>query len=155
MPRYLKISRAFHLGEGVSRAYFGAVVASRAGFYLVVGPNAMRAGLEMRGGRLGSLVADFIERRLAPLDFAPGVAVTDLADLPTGVTGHPDWPVREQEGAVIVVPREAVRSVRYSFWKWGIYLCTETMDIRVEPPLFGRKKVFAFLRDKGWAIEGL
>jgi hypothetical protein len=54
-----------------------------------------------------------------------------------------------------VVPRAAVRSVRYSFWKWALYLRTEMMDIRLEPPLFGRKKVFAFLRDAGWEIEGL
>jgi hypothetical protein len=149
MAKYLKISRAFHLGEAVTRAYFGDVVASRAGFYLVLGGGAFGST------PLGALAADVIERWLGPLRLAPGVVVTDLARLPEAVTGHPDWPARQEEGPVVVVPREAVRSVHYSFWKWGIYLRTETMDIRLEPPWFGRKKVFAFLREAGWEVEGL
>jgi hypothetical protein len=153
MTTYRKISRAFHLGTGPARAYSGAVVASAGALYLVVGENAMRAGLTMRGGRLGALVADFIERRLAPLRFAPGVEVTDLAALPPEVTAHPDWPVRQEEGPVVVVPRGAVSSARYDFWKWGIYFRTAAMEIRVEPPLFGRKKMFAFLREAGWEVE--
>jgi hypothetical protein len=148
MAKYLKISKAFHLGEAVTRACFGTVVASRAGFYLVVDGSAFGATA------LGALTAVVIEQFLGPLQLAPGVVVTDLAELPVEVTGHPDWPVRQEEGPVTVLPRMAIRAVRYSFWKWGIYLCTETTDIRIEPPLFGRRKVFGFLREAGWEVEG-
>jgi hypothetical protein len=153
MQEYMKISRAFHLGTGISRAFSGAVVACARGFYLVVGENAMRSGFVHGGGPVGALVADFIERRLTPPEFAPGVVVMDLADLPPDVSGHPDWPVRADQGPVIVVPRAAVQSLRYSFWKWGIFVRTATLEIRFEPPLFGRKKMFAFLREAGWEGE--
>jgi hypothetical protein len=149
MTKYLKISGAFHLGEAVTRGCFGTVVASRAGFYLVVSGSAVGSTV------LGALAAEVIESFLGPLRLAPGVVVTDLAELSADVTGHPDWPVRQEEGPVIVVPRKAIRSVHYCFWKWGIYLRTATMDIRIEPPLFGRKKVFAFLREAGWEVEDL
>jgi hypothetical protein len=149
MAKYLKIGKAFHLGEAVTRACFGTVVASRAGFYLVVSGGGFGAT------PLGALAAEVIEHFLKPIEFAPGVVVTDLAELSEDVTGHPDWPVLAEEGPVIVVPRKAIRAIRYSFWKWRIYLCTETMDIGIEPPLFGRKKVFAFLREAGWEVEGL
>ncbi len=149
MARYLKIGSAFHLGESVTRGCNGAVVASREGFYLVVSGSGFGAT------PLGALAAAVIEHFLKPIDFAPGVRVTDLAELPEEVTGDPDWPVRATEGPVIVVPRKAIRAIRYSFWKWRIYLCTETMDVGIEPPLFGRKKVFAFLRESGWEVEGV
>jgi hypothetical protein len=149
MATYLKIGKAFHLGEVVTRGCFGAAVASRAGFYLVVSGGGFGAT------PLGALAAEVIEHFLTPIEFAPGVAVTDLAELPEDVTGHPDWPARAEQGSVIVVPRKAIRAIRYSFWKWRIYLCTETMDIGLEPPLFGRRKVFAFLREAGWEVEGL
>jgi len=149
IAKYLKIGKAFHLGEAVTRAFFGAAVASHESFYLVV------SGSGFGVTPLGALAADVIEQFLKPIEFAPGVRVSDLARLLEEVTGDPDWPLRAHEGLVIVVPREAVRAVRYSFWKWRIYLCTETMDIGIEPPLFGRKQVFAFLRDRGWNVEGL
>jgi hypothetical protein len=155
MTRYLKISRAFHLGEGIGRAFSGPVVASAEAFYLVPQDNAMRSGFIHGGGPLGALVADFIERRRGPIDLGRDVVVTELPDLPLAVTGDPDWPIRADEGAVLVVPRPAVKSMRYSFWKWGIYVCTTALDIRIEPPFFGRKKVFAFLREAGWDVENM
>jgi hypothetical protein len=149
MAEYMKIGKAFHLGEAVTRGCFGAVVASRSGFYLQLGGSAFGAT------PIGALVADAIESWLGPLRLAPGVVVTDLAEPPARITDHPDWPIREEDGPILVVPRDVIRSVRYSFWKWGIYLRTETLDIRIEPPLFGRKKVFAFLQEAGWEVEGL
>ena len=154
MPKYLKISRAFHLGKGISRAYSGGVVASDEAFFFVVGENALRAGFVHGGGAIGALVADLLERRLAPLDFGPHIVPTDLGELPESIAGHPDWPIRAKEGPLIVVPRRAVRSIRYSFWKWGIFLDTKTMEIRIEPPFFGRKRMFTFLAEAGWEIEG-
>jgi hypothetical protein len=152
MPKYLKISSAFHLGEGVARAFFGPVVASAEAVYLVVEGSALRGGV-VSGGPLGAWVAGWIERRTFPLKPVPHVVEMDYAELPADVTGHPDWPVSPRHVPVIVVWRQAVKSVGYSFWKWRIYLRSASLDIGIEPPLFGRKKVFAFLREAGWVLE--
>jgi hypothetical protein len=152
MPEYLKIGNAFHLGEGVARAFFGPVVASADAFYLVVQGSALRGGA-VGAGPFGASVADWIERRTFPLQPVPHVVEMDLAELRAAITGHPDWPIKAKEGPVIVVWRQAIKSIGYSFWKWRIYLLTVKLDIGIEPPLFGRKKVWRFLDEAGWEVE--
>ena len=101
------------------------------------------------GGRLlGGLIAGLVTGRArdSPL-LGPDANVeeTDLAELPEEVTDHPDWPLRDREGQMLV--SGGGDPVRPLFvLEVGIFL-QWTGRIRVEPPFFGRKKVLAFLRD--------
>lgn len=153
MPEYLTVGKAFRLGTIAHRNYSGLAVASREAFFLVVGVNAFRAGLGLAGGLLADLagkLTGWSKGRYLPE--SSGVVETDLAELPVDVTGHPDWPVRQEAGPVLVIPRPAVQSVAYSFWKWGVFVRTEAIEIRIEPPFFGRKKMLQGLRELGWEV---
>src|SRR5687768_15168385 len=155
MPRFMQISKAFRIGQSPTKNYSGIAVASADAFFLIVGSNALATGLGLSGGLVGGFLAGVLHKAV-PGRYLPGAASdlteTDLAELPVEVTGHPDWPVKSRKGPVIVVPRPAIRSVRYSFWKWGIFLETKDIEFRLEPPFFGRKKVLAFLREIGWEV---
>ena len=85
-------------------------------------------------------------------DPATGVQETDLSALPDEVTAHPDWPVKQTSGPVIVIPCAAISSVRYSFWQWGIFLQTDGLEFRIEPPFFGREKTLQWLDQAGWNV---
>jgi hypothetical protein len=74
---------------------------------------------------------------------------TDLSKLPPEITQHPEWPLKWKKGRVIVVPREAVDSVRYSFWT-TFDLQTEQQVFRVGLRLLRRRRVLEFLRESGW-----
>jgi hypothetical protein len=155
VPEFMKISRAFRIGKKNSGNYSGIVVASPDAFYLVVGQNAVRAGMVAGGGLLGGLLASYLDKRSGKkslVEASSGVIETDLADLPVDVTGHREWPVKAQEGPVLVVPREAIQSTRYSFWQWGIFLQTKEIEFRIEPPFFGRKRLLNWLREIGWEV---
>jgi hypothetical protein len=80
------------------------------------------------------------------------VIETDLADLPHEITSDPDWPVKQSQGPVLILPRKAIQSIRYSFWQWGIFLQTADLEFRIEPPFFGRTRVLNWLREVGWGI---
>ena len=49
--------------------------------------------------------------------------------------------------------RDAIKTLRYSFWQWGIFLQVEDIEFRIEPPLFGREKVLKWIEDAGWPLE--
>lgn len=156
MTEYLLLSRAFRVGKGVSGNYAGLVVAGRDAFYFVVGPKATHMGMEAGGGVLGALVAAWLKRRSGGTVVAgapSGVSQMDLSELPAEVTTLRDWPVRQKEGPVLVITREAISSIRYSFWQWGIFLEVETLEFRIEPPFFGREKKLRWLEEAGWPLE--
>ncbi|MFM8470644.1 MAG: hypothetical protein ACKODH_11875 [Limisphaerales bacterium] len=152
------VSRAFRIGPDARENRAGLVVASAEAFFLVVGPTATQMGMALSGGALGGVLAAYLAKNSAgkPLsDEVSGVIETDLAELPAAVTTHADWPVRQQSGPVIVIPREAIQCARYSFWKWGIFLPTANVEFRIEPPFFGRERLFQQLASLGWKIEGV
>ena len=155
-PEFVHVSRAFRIGPDASENRAGIVVASAEAFFLVVGMKATHMGMAGAGGAVGGLLAAYLARKSAgkPLcDDASGVIETDLAGLPAEVTTHADWPVRQKSGPVIVIPREVISTVRYSFWKWGIFLQTTGMEFRLEPPFFGRERMLQQLAALGWDIE--
>ena len=156
MTEYLLLSRAFRVGKEMSGNYAGLVVVAREAFYFVVGPKATHMGMEAGGGVVGALVAAWLKRRSSGtvVDGAPsGVSQMDLSELPAEITAQRDWPVKQREGPVLIVTREAIRSVRYSFWQWGIFLQVEDIEFRIEPPFFGREKKLQWLEEAGWPLE--
>jgi hypothetical protein len=159
MDRFRKISgTGFQIGKGGLGAYFGTSVASPDAFFLVLGANAIQLGMVQRGGILGYWLANYLERRSGldtRLQGSKGIILADLADLPVDIIGDPDWPVHQEEGPVLVVPREAIDAIWYSFWKWGIYLRSGEVKIKLEPPWFGRKRLFGWLQAVGWEIDGV
>ena len=157
-PEFLLVSsKGFRIGrKAVSGLYAGLVVASADAFFLVVGQKATHMGMAAGGGVVGELVATVLARRAAGealCEPATGVIETDLAALPAEVTAHRDWPVKQTSGPVLVIPRAAIQSVRYSFWQWGVFLQTEGLEFRIEPPFFGRERLWQTLGEMGWAIE--
>jgi hypothetical protein len=155
MPKYMTISTSgIRIGTRVSGLYSAVTVASAEAIFLVVGRNAARMGMEFGGGALGALLGMALDKfgKKKPLVEASGVVVTTLEDLPEEITGDPGWPIRQDRGPVIVIPREAALSVRYSFWQWGIFVQTEEIEFRIEPPFFGRRQVLDFLRETGWGL---
>lgn len=157
MPAYLTISRAFRIGhDQITGNYSGLVIASADALHLLVGRNAMRMGMEAGGGAVGGLVAALLESRAAgqPLAAtAPRVIETRYDGLPLEVTTDRDWPVKSHEGPVLVILREDVESMRYSFWQWGIFLTVDGLDFRLEPPFFKRQATLDWLREQGWPLE--
>lgn len=155
MPEFMLLSRAFRIGKHISGSYSAQVVASSAALYLVVGQNALKMGLAAAGGAVGGLIAGLMERHRSEQTLAgaaPRVIETDLRELPPAVTAHPDWPVTATAGRVLVIRREDIESIRYSFWEWGIFVVVDGLEFRIEPPMFGRKKKLAWLREAGWAV---
>jgi hypothetical protein len=156
IPNYMKISSTgIRIGKKVSGLHSAVSIASADAFFLVVGKNAFRAGMEIGGGALGALLGIALGRlgkRKPLIEAGSKLVETTVEDLPDDITGDPDWPAGIREGPVIVIPREAVVSVRYSFWQWGIFVQTEKVELRIEPPFFGRRKVLAFLREAGWDL---
>ncbi len=155
MPEYMKISSSgIRIGEKASGLYSAVSIASAEAFFLLIGRNALRMGMEAGGGALGALLGMALDRlrKKQPLVEAGQIVETTFDDLPEEITDHPDWPVRRHDGPVIVIPRDAVLSVRYSFWQWGIFVQTQKVEFRIEPPFFGRKRVLNFLREAGWEL---
>lgn len=112
--------------------------------------------MEAGGGAIGGLVAAWLERRSRENLFSTppgGVVETDLAALPAEITAQRDWPVKLKEGPVLIITRDAIKTLRYSFWQWGIVLQVEDIEFRIEPPLFGREKVLKWLEDADWPLE--
>jgi hypothetical protein len=146
---------------GKPHAYTGMVVASPDAFYIAIDPNTLTGMGAAIGGALGGAIEGMLankkkrgKKKYMPQD-VPLVEEMDLSDLPTEVAEHPEWPVTWTEGPVIVVPREAVQSLRTTWWLGGIELVMEGVAIRVATPIFKRKKMAAYLVDTGWEVAGL
>jgi hypothetical protein len=156
MPKYMKISSSgIRIGKKASGLYSAVSIASAEAFFLVIGKNAIRMGMESGEGALGALLGIALDRlgKKKPLVEADTrVVETSLDKLPEEITRHPDWRIAIKQGPVIVIPRESILSIRYSFWQWGFFVQTEKVEFRIEPPFFGRKKVLNFLRDAGWRL---
>jgi hypothetical protein len=141
LPRFLNIcasARGFNVRSRNARlrqtAVAGMVVASRDAFYFVPDPCVTIEGL------------------FGPSD--PFVEELDLEDLPAEVTADHDWPVTWAEGPVIVVPRQAIQSLRTSLMRGGIELVLLEVRILVFTPLFRRQQIAAYLSALGWDVAG-
>ena len=145
-----------------AHAYPGMAVASPEAFYFAIHLERMQG---MTGAALGGALGGAIEGMLAgkkkrgkkkylPQE-VPLVEEIDLTELPSDVTECPEWPVTWKEGPVIVVPREAVKSLRTRWWMGGIDLEMDGVAIHVTTPFLKRKKMAAYLVNVGWKVTGL
>lgn len=157
VPEFIRMSSAFRIGKANSANFSGMAIASRDAFYLVVGQNAVRMGLELGGGLIGAALGAALERLgvgKADLSEVVGLVETNVADLPAAVVQNPDWPLKSSEPSpVLIIPRRSVRGLRYSFWMWGLFIDVDKIEFRIEPPFFGRQKLLDTLREMGWTFE--
>ncbi len=181
-PRFVNLAgwQGFNIRDNSfwlrQRAYQGLALASPEALYFVIDPQGLHthdaatagaaAGGFAAGGLLGGLAGALLgslmsrwrrgpaEKKYLPVP-VPLVEEMDLTDLPAEITEDPDWPVEWDEGRVIVVPREAVRSLRTSFMTGGIDVGLAGVRIRIFTPLSKRKDMAALLADLGWGVEGL
>ena len=158
-------SRGFNIFKktawGKPHAYTGMVVASPDVFYFAIDPQALTGVGAAMGGALGGAIEGMLaskkkrsKKKYMPQD-VPLVEEMDLTDLPTEVTEHPQWPVTWQEGPLIIVPREAVQSLRTAWWLGGIELVMDSVAIRTATPIFKRKQMAAYLVNAGWEVAGV
>lgn len=139
MPAYMRVGGEVLIGRGLrAKRYFGPVVASSDAFFLCLVSSSLGAMLGLVGAALEALASGKRE-----------IMEGDLSKLPSEITQHPDWPIRWKKGRVIVVPREAVDSIQYSFWA-SSDLQTKQQVFRVNLRLLRRRRVLAFLRESGW-----
>lgn len=153
MPMYLKIGSAFHLGKGLFKGFMGSVIASQDAFYLIANRSAAQTAWSASGGALGGMIGGMIQGRAKQkplLKPSKHIRELDITELPEEIVSHPDWTVKSKSGRVIIVTRKAIRSVHYSYWRWGIFLDTPVVQIPIEPPFFGRQKVLDFLEQADW-----
>ncbi|HBI46530.1 MAG TPA: hypothetical protein DDY78_27300 [Planctomycetales bacterium] len=136
------------------------VVASPDAFFFAIDPKTVTGVGAVIGGALGGAIEGLLaskkkrdKKKYMP-QAVPLVEEMDLTDLSTEVTEHPEWPVTWEEGPVIIVPREAVQSLRTAWWLGGIELVMEGVAIRTATPVFKRKKMAAYLVDAGWEVAG-
>jgi hypothetical protein len=159
--------RGFNIRSKESRLrqkpYPGMVIASKEALYFVVDvqnlPSAAE-GVLGQFGAVGGLVGGMLKGKkkfkgsLLPRP-DPLVEEMDLNDLPEDITSAPDWPVDFETGWALVVPHEAVQSLRTSCLLGGIKVELRDVFILVFTPLFRRKQMAGFLVDMGWEVEGV
>jgi hypothetical protein len=142
LPSFLNIcasTRGFNVRKRNARllqkAFAGMVVASADAFYFVAGP-----GVQGEEGLFGT--SD------------PLVQELDLEELTAEVTGDHGWPVTWKQGPVLVVPRQAVQSLRTSLMLGGIELVLTDVRILVFTPVFRRQQMAGYLQAKSWDVSG-
>ena len=159
--------RGFNIRSKESRVrqkpYPGMVVASKKKLYFVVDVQSLPSpagGVLGQFGAAGGLVSGMLEGKkkfkgsLLPRP-DPRVEEMDLSDLPEDITSHADWPVDFKKGWVLVVPSEAVQSLRTSCLLGGIKVELSDVYILVFTPIFRRKQMAGLLVDMGWDVEGV
>ncbi len=145
MPRFVTLGREFRFN---GNDYRGHVVASPDAFYFVIDPQAMPHA----GGLFGAAFAavrDHFNSKGAETCYT-----RQLSELPAEITSDPDWPVCQTQGAVLVVPREAVSNVRFP-WLWldnRVCISAAEMELSTVFNIFRRGNVRRSLAGIGWAL---
>jgi hypothetical protein len=74
----------------------------------------------------------------------------DLSQLPETVS-HPEWPIRQRTGSVVLLARRAVTRVRIPSWLDNrVYVSTASLEVSVVYNLLRRSKVKRVLAEAGW-----
>lgn len=145
MPRFVTLGREFRFN---GNDYRGHVVASAEAFYFVIDPHGMTYG----GGLLGAAFAAVKEHFNA---LGADTSYTrDLSQLPAAISGDPDWPVRQKQGTMLVVPREAVFKIRFP-WLWldnRVCISADRMEVSAVFNILRRGKIRRLLADVGWTM---
>ena len=129
--------------------YVGPVVASRDALFLK--PHVKTLALNLGtafGGIVGAFAAAATSR---PFANSTDPLVGDVSALPDSVRDHADWPLKESEGKILVIPKQSVTSIRYP-WYGALDLKCGERKISIVPVFFLRLSVLKKLRRLGWTI---
>lgn len=145
MSQHKIIANNFRVFGPKKKEFVGPVIASSDGYYLVIKGTAGQAVI---AGTLGPLFGTIALKTMAEtMKGRKEVYETTIQKIPATVKAR--WPVKLYKGRVIVVPRDAITNITYSFW--GTYdLETPDATFAIALKLWGRRKVVKFLRDVGW-----
>jgi hypothetical protein len=147
MPEYRVVGNSFHLGRGGLKDKFqGPVVASRDAIYFVIDETPSESAIASFGGSIGALIVLGMARRRKRQHDARQF---DYAEVPQQITAHPDWPLKREEGPVIVVPRELVERTRYGRFSTYELECDDRL-YRICLNTLLPSKAIRFLSDAGW-----
>jgi hypothetical protein len=145
MRQYKLIGNSFNLGGRLRLDYHGPIIASPDAFFLVIGARPGQV-LASNFGAVGLLayksIGSFLKAQHDVLEFK-------YEDLPSEVTGHPDWPIKGGPEHVIVVPRNVIDRIRYSFFATYDLVCGER-SYCIALNLLTRRSTMAALREMGW-----
>ena len=146
---YKIIARKFNFGKGTfKKEAFGPIVVSKEAFFLVIEAGSAQWAADALGGLVGRVIYKAVSSNTkTKLD----AMECCLSELPTDVTGDPQWPIKKAEGRVIVIPRHAIKSLNYPWWST---LCVETSEqkFNLAVTIFFRKGILKFLRDAEWDV---
>jgi hypothetical protein len=150
MPEYVVLGGAFRVKGGWSAGdYFGRIVVSKDTFYLIITTTPAEFTASAAGG-LGLVGGLLAAAQAAVSDDTIRGAVVKMSELPEEVTHHPDWPAKWRgDYSVVVIPRGAVKRLRYSWWR-TFDILTHDQTYYVSPRDFGRRRVLRQLREWGW-----
>jgi hypothetical protein len=108
----------------------------------------------MHGGGLVGAALSVVAEHYASRSANSSCYTSQLSDLPAEVVEDCEWPVRQQSGQVLVVPRDSVESVRIP-WFWldnRIYITTADSQFSTVYNWFRLKRIRRFLTDCGWEV---
>lgn len=151
-PYYFKLGKKFSVNRS---RFLGPAVVSPDALFLVVDIEPVRLGhaaaafISMTTGPIGAFVGGVTTALLESLRSHPVVIETDLRSFPDEILHDSDWPIRKRRGKCFVIPREAVESVKYSFWGFLI-VRTEAARFSIDISMFRAIRVLRQLRAAGW-----
>lgn len=127
----------------------GTAVASPEGFFLVTAPGvAGVAEMSRAGAGLFGRPFAWIQRFFEGDRFE---RERDLGDLPDSILGDPDWPVRQNSGSVVPLPKNEVIALRLS-WTGYLRIKVPRATYRVAVGNFNLRKVRGILSGMGWEL---
>jgi hypothetical protein len=160
MTKEMRLWGAVRFGECL-------VVASRDALY--VAPKDSRlswaevAGLGAVGGLVGiagaallssaneGMVESAIHKSGATGNASQGVYSCKASELPPTVQGSPEWPLRQADLPVLVVPRGSAK-LKHPKFSNELHLMLANRKVRLAYVMFTGGKFLGFLRENGWDI---
>ncbi len=150
----IKLAGAYDIGKGLkSDRYYGPVLGGPDAFYLIIVKRLTLGHLAgaALGGAAGFVAGEIMAGDAAKSAKNVGAQVSQVRGLhiPTAVRQNPAWPKEHFDKQVIVIPKEVVTEITYSFWT---YFSINTADqvFRIGLTLFGRRRILNGLREMGW-----
>jgi hypothetical protein len=138
---------ALYIAPKDSRLSWGEVVGVAA-----VGGIIAVAGAALLGAANEGTVESAIQRSASTGSPSRGVYSCKISELPKAVQGNPEWPLRQVNSTVLVVPRDSAK-LKHPKFSNELQLLLQPRKIRLSYVMFTGAKFLAFLRENGWNID--
>lgn len=125
--------------------HVGPCIASREHLYMI-----RRRGQIEPGGLTGGAIGGAIQGFLNPNVSVKEVWTCDVSELPRQVLTDPQWPIRKNEGPVIVIERSQVEQLIHPSFSMEVVFVVDGFRYMISYPFFRGKKVKAYLEATGW-----